>query len=163
LFCLEVFFGSTGFELKALCLLVTHSSTGAIFCFGYFWDRVSWFMPGHAWTLVILFILLHHSWDDKNTPSCPDFLVEMGSHKLFFSVLGFELRAYTLSHSTSPFLWRVFWDRFSWTILPGLASNHDPPDLCPLSSWNYRREPLAPSSHKLFVLQGCHYLHSYST
>jgi hypothetical protein len=23
-------------------------------------------------------------------------------------VLGFELRAYTLSHSTSPFLWRVF-------------------------------------------------------
>jgi hypothetical protein len=28
---------------------------------------------------------------------------------LFFSVLGFELRAYTLSHSTSPFLcWIIF-------------------------------------------------------
>jgi hypothetical protein len=26
----------------------------------------------------------------------------------FFVVLGFELRAYTLNHSTSPFLWRVF-------------------------------------------------------
>jgi hypothetical protein len=25
----------------------------------------------------------------------------------FFSVLGLQLRAYTLSHSTSPFLWRV--------------------------------------------------------
>jgi hypothetical protein len=28
---------------------------------------------------------------------------------VFFAVLGFELRAYTLSHSTSPFLW---WDYF---------------------------------------------------
>jgi hypothetical protein len=26
----------------------------------------------------------------------------------FFAVLGLELRAYTLSHSTSPFLWRFF-------------------------------------------------------
>jgi hypothetical protein len=26
----------------------------------------------------------------------------------FFALLGFELRAYTLSHSTSPFLWWVF-------------------------------------------------------
>jgi hypothetical protein len=37
----------------------------------------------------------------------------------FFSVVGLELRAYTLSHSTSPvFLWRVFQDRslqlFAW-------------------------------------------------
>jgi hypothetical protein len=35
-----------------------------------------------------------------------------GSYKLvffFFEVLGFELRAYTLSHSTSPFLWFFFW------------------------------------------------------
>jgi hypothetical protein len=38
---------------------------------------------------------------------------------IFFSVLGLELRAYTLSHSTSPFLWRVFWDRVSKTICPG--------------------------------------------
>jgi hypothetical protein len=28
--------------------------------------------------------------------------------------------------------------------LPGLASNHDPPDFCLLSSWDYRCEPLAP-------------------
>jgi hypothetical protein len=25
----------------------------------------------------------------------------------FFAVLGFELKAYTLSHSSSPFLWLV--------------------------------------------------------
>jgi hypothetical protein len=31
-------------------------------------------------------------------------------------VLRFELRAYTLSHSTSPFLWRVFQDRVSQTV-----------------------------------------------
>jgi hypothetical protein len=29
--------------------------------------------------------------------------------------------------------------------LPGLASNLDPPDLCILSNWDYRREPLGPS------------------
>jgi hypothetical protein len=28
----------------------------------------------------------------------------------FFMVLGLELRAYTLQHSTSPFLWRVFFE-----------------------------------------------------
>jgi hypothetical protein len=27
---------------------------------------------------------------------------------LFFEVLEFELRAYTLSHSTTPFLWWIF-------------------------------------------------------
>jgi hypothetical protein len=36
----------------------------------------------------------------------------------FFVVLGFELRAYTLSHPTSPV-----------DYLLGLASNQDPPDL----------------------------------
>jgi hypothetical protein len=35
-------------------------------------------------------------------------------------VLGFELGAYTLSHSTNPLLWRVFfWGRGSWTIFLG--------------------------------------------
>jgi hypothetical protein len=37
----------------------------------------------------------------------------------FFAVLGFELRAYTLSHSISPFLWRVFQDRVSQIICLG--------------------------------------------
>jgi hypothetical protein len=37
----------------------------------------------------------------------------------FFAVLRFELRAYTLSHSTSPFLWVFFSDRVSQTICPG--------------------------------------------
>jgi hypothetical protein len=52
----------------------------------------------------------------------------------FFVVLGLELKASTLSYSTSPFCDKYFWDKFSWTTLPGLASNHDPPDLCLLSS-----------------------------
>jgi hypothetical protein len=37
----------------------------------------------------------------------------------FFEVLGFELRAYTLSHSISPFLWWDFWDRVWQTIYSG--------------------------------------------
>jgi hypothetical protein len=35
-----------------------------------------------------------------------------------------------------------FQDRVSWNYLPALASNHDPPDLCLLSSQYYRRDPL---------------------
>jgi ABC-type Fe3+ transport system permease subunit len=34
----------------------------------------------------------------------------------FFVVLGLEFRAFTLSHSTSPFCDGYFWDRVSWTI-----------------------------------------------
>jgi hypothetical protein len=37
----------------------------------------------------------------------------------FFSVPGLELRAYTLSHSTSSFCVRYFWDRVLITICPG--------------------------------------------
>jgi hypothetical protein len=38
---------------------------------------------------------------------------------LVFAVLGLELRAFTLSASTSPFWWRVFWDRVSKTLCLG--------------------------------------------
>jgi hypothetical protein len=37
--------------------------------------------------------------------------------------------------------------------LPGLASNLDPPDLCLLSSWDYRREPLPPAKCLDFAWQ----------
>jgi hypothetical protein len=47
----------------------------------------------------------------------------------FFAVLEFELRAYTLSHSTNLFF-KIGFINF----LPRLASNHDPPDICLLSS-----------------------------
>jgi hypothetical protein len=52
----------------------------------------------------------------------------------FFVVLRLELRAFNLSHSTSPVFVKGFRDRVSWNYLPGLASNCDPPDLCLLSS-----------------------------
>jgi hypothetical protein len=35
--------------------------------------------------------------------------------------------------------------------LPGLASNHDPPDLCLQSSQDYRREPLVPGFTRIFL------------
>jgi hypothetical protein len=49
-------------------------------------------------------------------------------------VLGFELRAYTLSHSTSPFFFIISFKIESHELFAQLASNHDPPDLCLLSS-----------------------------
>jgi hypothetical protein len=51
----------------------------------------------------------------------------------FFLVLGFELKAYTLSHCTSPFSWWVFSKYGLMNYLPGLASNRDPPYLS--ASW----------------------------
>jgi hypothetical protein len=49
----------------------------------------------------------------------------------FFPVFGLELRAYTLSHSTSPFFCDGCLGRANY--LPRLALNFDPPDLCLLS------------------------------
>jgi hypothetical protein len=42
-----------------------------------------------------------------------------------------------------------FRDRVSQSICPGLALTYHLPDLCLLSSWNYRREPPAPG-HSTF-------------
>jgi hypothetical protein len=51
-----------------------------------------------------------------------------------FAILWFELRAYTLSHSTSPFLCWVFSRLGLENYLPRLTMNLDLPDLCLLSS-----------------------------
>jgi hypothetical protein len=62
-----------------------------------------------------------------------------------FAVLGFELRAYTFSHSTSPFfVMGFFWERISQVICPGWLQTAI---LLITTSWVariYRPEPLAP-------------------
>jgi hypothetical protein len=55
--------------------------------------------------------------------------------------MGFELGAYTLSHFCDYFF------KIGSGLLnnvSGLALNHNPADLCLLSSWDYRCESLAP-------------------
>jgi hypothetical protein len=49
--------------------------------------------------------------------------------------------------ATSPGLLFVtgFWRHCHSNYLPGLALNHDPPDLCLLNSWDDRRQPPEPS------------------
>jgi hypothetical protein len=54
---------------------------------------------------------------------------------------------YWWSHST-----KLFWDRVSRTICLGLALNYDPPDLCLLSSWDYRREPVPGSEYDFWTM-----------
>jgi hypothetical protein len=87
------------------------------------------------------------------TASC-SFSTEFSFHLLgipgfffffFFVVLGFELRAYTLSHSTNLCVCDgFFWDRVLRNCFPRLASNHGPPDLSLLCSKDYRRELPVP-------------------
>jgi hypothetical protein len=74
--------------------------------------------------------------------SCKD----SNSLVLFFAVLGFELRTFTLSHSASPVFMRYFWRQGLVNYCPRLASNRDPPDLCLPGSWDYRRVHTAQAS-----------------
>jgi hypothetical protein len=59
-----IFFGSTGVELRALCLLDRHSTTWttpvALFCVGYFQDRVSCTI--YLGWLQITILLISASW-----------------------------------------------------------------------------------------------------
>jgi hypothetical protein len=52
---------------------------------------------------------------------------------IFFAVLGLELRAFTLSHSTSPIFVRDFFFEVASHKLFARVSR-DPPDLCLLCS-----------------------------
>jgi hypothetical protein len=65
-------------------------------------------------------------------------------------VLGLELRAFTLSHSTSPVFVKGFLRWGLLNYLPGLALYSDPPDLCLLSSQDYRCEHQHPAYNKIF-------------
>jgi hypothetical protein len=53
---------------------------------------------------------------------CQPFFCDVLFCLLFFVVLGLKLRAYTLSCSSSPFLWRVFQNRVSQNYLPDLGT-----------------------------------------
>jgi Na+/proline symporter len=53
---------------------------------------------------------------------------------IFLAVLGFELRAYTLSHSTSPFFVMGFFEIGSCELYPQAGFSHNLPDLFLLCS-----------------------------
>jgi hypothetical protein len=101
------------------------------------------------WYMVLLHIQLSHVWNYVGT-------VE-STFSIFFNlivlvVLGIKVSASCLldrcstTLATLPALFCVgyFRDRVSRTICLGFTSNHDPPDLCLLSSQDYKREPLTP-------------------
>jgi hypothetical protein len=55
----------------------------------------------------------------------------------FFVCVNWGLNSEPTPLATPPALFceGFFWDRVSWIIVPRLASNHDPPDLCLLSGY----------------------------
>jgi hypothetical protein len=67
----------------------------------------------------------------------------------FLAVLGLELGAYTLSHSTSSFFVMVFFEIGSWELIAWVRTTILL-NLCLLSSYDYRREPLVPSWRPCF-------------
>jgi hypothetical protein len=98
------------------------------------------FRPG-IWVQTSSFIMtgcsLKHHAEQNKSDTKREILCDSSSSFFFFfffEVLGLELRAFTLSHSTRPIFVRGFRDRVLQNYLPGLASNCDPPDLCLLSS-----------------------------
>jgi hypothetical protein len=72
-------------------------------------------------------------------------------YSYFPSVLGFKLKAYTLSHSTSPFFCVLgFFKIGSQELFVWAGFKPDPPHLCFLSS-NYRHELPVPSYNLLLM------------
>jgi hypothetical protein len=75
----------------------------------------------------------------------------------FFCGTGVWTQGLPLETFHQPFFVIFFFqNRVLWTILPRLPSNCDPPDLCLLSSWDYRHESLAPGPIPLLMtIQSC--------
>jgi hypothetical protein len=121
------------FELSALCLLGRHSASWAIppILFALVAFEIGFcFLPGSAWTLIFLFYVFLHSWDDRYMPPYPAFSVEMGICVLFFclswlgtmilSVLASQVARITdVNYCTWLPLWvinmntKLLWNRFS--------------------------------------------------
>jgi hypothetical protein len=70
----------------------------------------------------------------EGSPTIGIFLSFLFCFVFCFAVLGLELRAYTLSHSTSPFFTVGFFEIGSLKLFAWADLNLDPPDLCLLSN-----------------------------
>jgi hypothetical protein len=106
-----------------------------LFCF---WD--------FALARQALYCLSHAS-----SPFCPGYFGDGGLAFLALDGLDCDSTICTLpsiTGMTGPPSYLLRWGFPSF--LPGLASNHNPPDLRFPSSWDYRRDPLAPK-HSHFL------------
>jgi hypothetical protein len=89
------------------------------FCI-YWDDHVIFILPSVYMSYYIYWLAyVEPSWHPWNETA----LVMVYDFFFFFVVLGFELRAYTLSHSTSPLLGWVFSERVLGTVCPGWLQN----------------------------------------
>jgi hypothetical protein len=100
-----------GFELRDSTAWAVSPS---LFCLGYFWG--SHFMPRPVWTMILLFNLI-----------------------LLLSLLFYTSHIAGMTgthHHTHPLV-----EMGSCKLLPTLASNFDPPNLCLPRSWQWATAP----------------------
>jgi hypothetical protein len=69
------------------------------------WSILTSFAP--PWIFLTVLPCFHIDFSSSSLSSCIMMYGKFPSWELFFAVLGFELKAYTLSHSANPFLWWV--------------------------------------------------------
>jgi hypothetical protein len=93
-------------------------------------------------------------------PHLPPFLAlgtfQIGSHIYALTILYCHSSVYAsylagttgAHHCTQLF---TGWDGGLINFLPRLAENLDPPDLCLLSSWDYRHEPLCLAGNTFYI------------
>jgi hypothetical protein len=107
------------FRYNSSCLLVTLSkSSGLHFC------------PQNSRKRKLTLSNQFKNWSACTVQYIKLKFLDSNSWFSFFSVMGLELRAYTSSHSTSPFFVMGFFETGSANYLPKLTSNSNPPDPC---------------------------------
>jgi hypothetical protein len=151
------------FHLKLLfsVQLWTSDSPGLHFCF----QSLSGLVTLDSHRLVSLSSLFEwaqfttQTWDVLSVyPTHPVWSHYKKKWTFLISIFGVALGRYSTAWATPAALFCVgyFPDKVLWTICLGLALKHDPPDLCLLSSLDYRREPQVPGFSLITVKHWVH-------
>jgi hypothetical protein len=105
-------------------------------------------LPRPVWTLILLFSASRCNWDDRCMPPCPAFFCRDGVSETFWPRLAWNCDPTDLGLPCS-LRWQAWVPSYQlrcgfMIYVPGLTSNHNPPDLSLPSRWIYTHEPRVP-------------------